>query len=60
MQQTRVSIFLIFENEGINPVRDNVQLTEYLHKQTPTCTQRDKGVANPFTAICKVRSDRDG
>ena len=60
MQQTRVSISLIFENEGINPVRDNVQVTEYLHKQTHTCTQRDKGVVNPFTVICKVRSDRDG
>ena len=49
-----------FENQGINPVRDNAQVTEYLHKQSTTCTQHDKGVVNPFTVICKVRSDRDG
>ena len=59
MQQSRVSISLSFENQGINPVGDNAQAIEYLHKQTPTCTQRDKGVVNPFTVICKVRSDRD-
>ena len=60
MQQSRVSISLSFENQGINPVGDNAQATEYLHKQTPTCTQRNKGVVNPFTAIGKVRSDIDG
>ena len=32
------------------------QATEYLHKQTPTCNQCDKGVVNPFTVIRKVRS----
>ena len=53
MQQSRVSISLSFENQSINPVGDNAQATEYLHKQTPTCTQRDKGVANPFTIIAK-------
>ena len=60
MQQSRVSIFLSYETKVINPVGDNAQATEYLHKQTPTCTQRDKGVVNPFTVICNVRSDRDG
>ena len=59
MQQSRVSISFGFENQGINPVGDNEQVTEYLHKQTPTCTQRDEGVVNPFMVICKVRSDRD-
>ena len=53
MQQSRGSIPLNFENQGINPVGDNAQATEYLHKQTPTCTQRDKGVVNPFTVTCK-------
>src|SRR4051812_27518340 len=60
MQQSRVSISLSFENQGINLVGDNAQSPEYLHKQTPTCTQHDKGVVNPFTVICKARSDIDG
>ena len=60
MQQSSISISLSFENQDINPVRDNTQATEYLHKQTPTGNQRDKGVVNPFTVIRKVRSDRDG
>ena len=59
MQQSSVSISLSFENQGINPVGDNEQVTEYLHKQTPTCTQRDKGVVNPFWSLAKVRPDRD-
>ena len=33
MQQSSVSMSLSFENQGINPVGDNVQVTEYLHKQ---------------------------
>ena len=44
MQQSRVSISLSFENQGINPIGDNTQVTEYVHKQSTTCTQRDKGV----------------
>ena len=59
MQQSRDKYFPQFENQSINPVVDNAQITKYLHKQTPTCTQRDKGVVYPFTVICKVRSDRD-
>ena len=60
MQQSRDKYFPLFENQGINPIGDNAQATESLHKQTPTCTQRDKGVVNPITVIYKVRSDRDG
>ena len=52
MQQSSVSISLSFENQGIDPVGDDAQVTEYLHKQSRTCNQRDKGAA-------KVRSDRD-
>ena len=37
MQQSSVSISLIFENQGINPVGDNAQVAEYLHKQSITC-----------------------
>ena len=53
MQQSSVSISLSFENQGINPVGDDAQVTEYLHKQSRTCNQRDKGVVNPFTVTRK-------
>ena len=53
MQQSSVSISLSFENQGINPVGDDAQVTEYLHKQSRTCNQRDKGVVNPFTVTHK-------
>ena len=53
MQQSRYKYFPNLENQGINPVGDNAQVTEYLHKQSTTCTQRDKGVVNPFTDTCK-------
>ena len=33
MQKSSVSISLSFENQGINPVGDNEQVTKYLHKQ---------------------------
>ena len=53
MQQSRDKYFPQFENQGINPVGDNAQVTEYLHKQSTTYTQRDKGVVNPFMVTCK-------
>ena len=53
MQQTRVSISLSFENQGINPVGDDAQVTEYMHKQSRTCNQRDKGVVNLFIVTRK-------
>ena len=53
MQQSSVSISLSFENQGINPVEDDAQVIEYLHKQSRTCNQRDKGVVNPFTVTRK-------
>ena len=59
MQQSRVSVSFNFENQGINPVGDNAQVTEYLHKQSTTCTQRDKGVVNPSQSLAKVRSNED-
>ena len=55
MQQSSVSISLSFENQGINPVGDDAQVTEYLHKQSRTCNQRDKGVVNPFTITRKTK-----
>ena len=53
MQQSSVSISLSFENQGINPVGDDAQVAEYLHKQSRTCNQRDKGNVNPFMVTCK-------
>ena len=53
MQQSSVSISLGFENQGINPVGDDTQVTEYLHKQSTTCNQRDKGVVNNFMVTRK-------
>ena len=53
MQQSSISISLSFENQGINPVGDNAHITEYLHKQSRTCNQRDKGVVNLFTVTRK-------
>ena len=53
MQQSRDKYFPQFENQGISPVGDNEQVTEYLQKQSTTCTQRDKGVVNPFMVTCK-------
>ena len=34
MQQSRDNYFPQFENQGINPVGGNAQITEYLHKQS--------------------------
>ena len=53
MQQSSISISLSFENQGINPVGDDAQVIEYLHKQSITCNQRDKGIVNPFTVTRK-------
>ena len=50
MQVSSVSIFLCFWNQGINPVGGYTQVPRtYTNKQEPR-NQRDKGVANPFTA----------
>ena len=53
MQQSSASISLSFENQGINPVEDDAQVTEYLHKKSRTCNQLDKGVVNPFAVTRK-------
>ena len=53
MQQSRDKYFPQFENQGINPVGDNAQVTEYPHKQTTTCTQCDKGLLIPSRFTCK-------
>ena len=53
MQQSSVSIFLSFENQGINLVGGSSQVPgAYTNKQEPR-NQHDKGVVNPFTATCE-------
>ena len=60
MQQSRVSIFLAFENQGIKPVGDNAQVTEYLHKQSNKLAPNAiKGLSIPSRLLAKVRSDID-
>ena len=59
MQQSRASISLSFENQGINLVGDNEQVTEYLQKQSTLAPNAIKGLSNPSWLIAKVRSDRD-
>ena len=53
MQQSRDKYFRQLENQGINPVGDNAQITNTRTNNQTTCTQRDKGVVNPFTVTCK-------
>ena len=61
MQQSRDKYFPQFENQGINPVGDNAQVIEYLHKQTnkQLAPYAIKGLSIPSRLLAKVRSDRD-
>ena len=60
MQQSSVSISLSFENQGINLVGDNAQVTEYLHKQSnKLASNAIKGLSNPSRLLVGMRSDRD-
>ena len=54
MQHSRDNYFPQLENQGINPVGGTSKSKSmHLHKQLNTCTQRDKGIVNPFTVNCK-------
>ena len=60
MQQSRDKYFPQFENQGINPVGDNAQITEYLHKQSNKHEPNmKKGLPIPSRLLAKVISDRD-
>ena len=59
MQESRDKYFPQFEDQGINLVGDNAQITEYLHKQSNTCTHVIKGLSINSQSLTKVRSDRD-
>ena len=53
MQQSRDKYFPQFENQRINPVGDNAQITNTCTNNQTTCTKRDKGDVNPFTITYK-------
>ena len=53
MQQIRDKYFPQLENQGINPVGDNAQITKTYTDNQKTCTQCYKGVVNPFMVTCK-------
>ena len=53
MQESRDKYFPQLENQGINPVGDDAQITNTGTNNQTTCTQCDKGVVNPFTVTCK-------
>ena len=60
MQQSRDKYFPQFENQGINPVGDNAQITEYLHKQSnKLASNAIKGLSIPSRLLAKVIFDRD-
>ena len=57
MQHRCSKYFLQFENLGINPVAELRSSPKYLHKHKRACTQRYKGVVNPFKINCQVRCE---
>ena len=60
MQQSRDKYFPQIENQGINPLGDNAQITEYLHKQSnKLAPSAIKELSIPSRLFAKVRSDRD-
>ena len=60
VHQSRDEYFPQFDNQGINPVGDNAQVTEYLHKQSNKLAPNTiKGLLIPSRLLAKVRSDRD-
>ena len=60
MQQSRDKYFPQFENQGINPVGDNAQITEYPHRQSNKLAPNAiKGLSIPSRLLAKVRSDID-
>ena len=59
MQQSSVSISLIFENQGINPVGDNAKSPNTYTNNQDLATNTIKGLSIPLRSLAKVRSDRD-
>ena len=57
MQHSSSQYFPQFENQGINRVGVSSQVSKVRAQKQKTCTQRDKGVVNPFTMYGKMRSE---
>ena len=58
MQQSTDKYFPQLENQGINPVGDNAQITNTCTIQINPRNQRDKGLSIPSRSLTRVRSDR--
>ena len=57
MQQSRYKYFPQFENQGINPVGDNTQVTNTAQKIEQLAPNVIKGLSIPSRLFAKVRSD---
>ena len=57
MQHRRSNYFHQLENQGINPVGESRQVQSTCTQTERACTERYKGVVNPFKIDCKVRSE---
>ena len=59
MQQSRDKYFPQLENQGINPVGDNAQITNTCTNKQTLAPYAIKGLSIPSRSLAKVRSDRD-
>ena len=59
MQQSRVSISLSFENQGINPVEATRKSLVPAQTNKNLATNAIKGLSIPSRPLVKVRFDRD-
>ena len=59
MQQSRDTYFPQLENQGINPVVDNAQITNTCTNNQTLAPNVIKGLSIPSRSLAKVRSNRD-
>ena len=59
MQQSRDKYYPQLENQGVNPVGDNAQITNTFTKNQTLAANTIKGLSIPSRSLAKVRSDRD-
>ena len=59
MQQSRDKYFPQLENQGIDPVGDNAQITNTCTNNQTLAPNAIKGLSVPSRSLGKVRSDRD-
>ena len=59
MQQSRDKYFPQLENQGINPVGDNAQITNTCTNNQTLAANTIKGLSIPSQSFAKVRSNRD-